>query len=162
MPLTKHVIGAPLFALILVASAPSPAQADVTGFIGTSRNPQSHLVKGAAFGIGLLVVGFEIEGASHSEGTLTKVHGLKTGMANVLVQTPTGSTQVYGTAGAGLYQETLGTASETNLATNIGGGLKIGLSGPLRLRLDFRVIHLMGTPRYATVQRFYAGVNVKF
>ena len=162
MDLSKRVLGAPLFALLLLVASPSPARADATAFIGTSRNPVSHLVRGASVGIGLLVVGFEIEGAIHNEDTLTHVPGLKTGMGNVLVQTPTGRTQMYGTAGAGLYQETAGTISETNFATNIGGGLKFGLSGPLRLRLDFRVIHLMGTPHYATVQRFYAGVNLKF
>ena len=149
-------------ALILLAAAPTPASADATLFLGTSRNPSSHLVKGGAVGIGLLVVGFEAEGALHAEDTLKGVPGLKTGMGNVLVQTPTGGTQLYGTIGAGFYRETLGTASETNFATNIGGGVKIGLAGPLRLRLDFRLLRLNGTPRYATIQRFYAGVNLKF
>ena len=62
----------------------------------------------------------------------------------------------------GFYRETLGSATETNAATNVGGGVKIGLSGPIRLRLDVRFIHLLGSPKYENVQRFYAGVNLKF
>ncbi len=162
MTVSKHLLGAPLVAIALVAAVPSPARADVSLFLGTSRNPSSHLVKGGAVGIGLLVVGFEVEGAKHEENALKGIPGLTTGMGNVLVQTPTGSTQFYGTAGAGLYRETVGTTSETSFATNIGGGVKVGLAGPIRLRLDFRILHLMGTPRYATIQRFYAGVNLKF
>ena len=34
--------------------------------------------------------------------------------------------------------------------------------GPLRLRADYRVLNLHGSPRYATVQRFYIGANLKF
>jgi hypothetical protein len=162
MPVSRHLIGAPLLALALVAALPSPASADASFFFGTSRNPSSHLVKGGAFGIGLLIVGFEAEGAIHEENAVKGIPGLKTGMGNVLLQTPTGNTQFYATTGAGLYRETLGTTSETSFATNIGGGVKVGLAGPLRLRLDFRVIHLMGTPRYPTIQRFYAGINLKF
>lgn len=156
-------VGLALTSLVLLIVAAPPAHADVTAFLGTSRNPSSHLVKGAAFGLGLLVVGFEVEGAIHTENTLKGVPGLKTGMGNLVVQTPTGRTQLYGTAGGGgTYQETLGTASETHFASNIGGGVKIGLAGPLRLRADFRVMNLRGSPRYTVVQRFYVGANLKF
>ena len=36
------------------------------------------------------------------------------------------------------------------------------LAGPLRLRLDYRVFTLQGTPRHSKPQRFYAGLNLKF
>ncbi len=146
----------------VLLSFATPARADVTVFLGRSTTPAGHAVKGAAFGIGLLVVGFEVEGALHTENTAKGIPGLKTGMGNVLVQTPTGSAQFYGTVGGGLYQETLGSASETSFATNIGGGVKVGLFGPLRLRADYRVINLRGTPKYKTVQRFYVGASLKF
>jgi opacity protein-like surface antigen len=45
---------------------------------------------------------------------------------------------------------------------NVGGGVKINLAGPLRLRLDYRVFTLQGSQRDAKPQRFYAGVNLKF
>lgn len=154
-------------ALLAIAT---PARADVTAFFGRSRNTSatpnapavSQGLKGAAFGLGLLVVGFEVEGATHTEDAVKGVPGLKTGMGNVLVQTPTGNTQLYGTAGGGIFRETLGTATETNFATNIGGGIKMGIFGPLRLRADYRLFNLRGTPHYKTVQRFYIGASLKF
>lgn len=172
MHLTKHVIGAPLLALLLIAAAPRPARADITGFLGAVRRPgtgptSDHTMKsvtGASFGMGLIIVGFEVEGAITPEDTVNKVAGLKTGMANVMVQTPTSGVQLYATTGAGFFHETLGTVADTNLATNIGGGLKLALAGPLRLRLDYRIIHMngRGDPTTSTVQRFYAGLNLKF
>jgi len=148
----------------------APARADVTVFLGRSRNTSatpgapavSQGLKGAAFGIGLLVVGFEVEGAQHSEDPVKGIPGLKTGMGSVLVQTPTGNVQLYGAAGGGVFREALGTSSETNFATNIGGGIKMGIFGPLRLRADYRILNLRGTPRYKTVQRFYVGASLKF
>jgi len=160
----------PLLALAALLAFATPAHADVTVFLGRSRNSSStpnapavsQGLKGAAFGIGLLVVGFEVEGAMHTENVAKGIPALKTGMGNVLVQTPTGNVQLYGTAGGGFYQETLGTASKTNFMTNIGGGIKVGIVGPLRLRADYRLLNMRGTPKYSTVQRFYAGLSLKF
>lgn len=149
-------------ALASLLTFAAPARADITAFLGRSTTPSGHTVKGGAIGIGLLVVGFEVEGAIHTEDTLKGIPGLKTGMGNVLVQTPTGGAQLYATVGGGLYRETLGTASETSVATNIGGGIKVGLVGPLRLRADYRIINLRGTPHYKTVHRFYVGAALKF
>ena len=148
-------------ALLLVATA-VPARADVTAFWGVSPTPTTRSAKGFAFGINLLVVGFELEYANTSEDPLTLAPGLKTGMVNGLVQTPTSKTQIYLTAGGGFFRERLGTSTETNIGTNLGGGVKIGLVGPLRLRLDYRVYSLRGTPLEPHPQRFYAGANLSF
>jgi len=85
-------------------------------------------------------------------------------MFNGLLQTPIpiAGMQFYGTAGAGVYHETLLDVSETNVGINIGGGVKVSLVGPLRLRFDYRVFTLQGDPRHEKPQRFYAGVNLKF
>ncbi len=53
-------------------------------------------------------------------------------------------TQFYGTVGAEGYQETLGAFEETHFGTNIGGGAKIKLVGPLRVRLDYRDLQAAG------------------
>jgi hypothetical protein len=82
-------------------------------------------------------------------------------MLNGLIQTPT-RTQLYLTAGGGVFRERLAGGGETMVGTNIGGGVKLPLAGPLRLRLDYRVFNLRGTPLHATPQRFYAGVNLAF
>jgi hypothetical protein len=38
----------------------------------------------------------------------------------------------------------------------------MSLFGPIRLRLDYRVMTLQGDARHPKPQRFYAGVNFKF
>ena len=70
--------------------------------------------------------------------------------------------QLYGTLGYGAYNEELRDQSETNAVANLGGGAKINLVGPLRLRLDYRVFKLQGSPLYETYHRFYAGANLRF
>ena len=149
------------FCLLLL---PSRASADVTAFLGANPTPTARPVKGFAAGMGLLIVGFEVEYSSTNEDTLKRAPGLRTFMGNGLVQTPIpiGGLQFYGTAGGGIFRETLDLATKTNVGINVGGGVKMSLVGPLRLRLDYRVFTLNGSPRHSKPQRFYAGINLKF
>ena len=48
------------------------------------------------------------------------------------------------------------------LGGNIGGGVKMDLAGPLRLRVDYRVFKQGGGALYSPAHRIYAGLNVKF
>ena len=156
------------FAFCLVALlVPSPAAADITGFLGVNTTPVKRVVKGVAVGAGLLIAGFEVEYADTSEDLVLGGPRLRTFMFNGLAQTPIpiAGMQFYATAGGGLYRESFSTepnGNETNVGINVGGGAKISLAGPLRLRVDYRVFTLKGAPRHTTVQRFYAGVNLKF
>ena len=71
----------------------------------------------------------------------------------------------YATTGVGGYREELDATGheETNIAFNTGGGAKITLIGPLRVRVDYRVFKLRGEPlRPSAVHRLYAGVNLAF
>jgi opacity protein-like surface antigen len=150
-----------LGALLLV---PSTAAADITAFLGINPTPSNRVVRGLAVGAGLLVVGFEFEYAATAEDLNEAAPALATVMVNGLVQTPIpiAGMQFYGTAGVGGYRETLDDVSETNFGMNLGGGVKMSLVGPLRLRLDYRVFTLRGEPRHSKPQRFYAGLNLKF
>jgi opacity protein-like surface antigen len=143
---------------------PAKASADLTAFLGASSSPSTRPVKGFAIGTGLLIAGFEFEFAHVNEELEKGAPSLRTFMFNGLLQTPVpiGGMQFYGTAGAGGYRETLNDVSETNVGLNLGGGVKMSLLGPLRLRLDYRVFNLKGEPLHQNVQRFYAGVNLKF
>ena len=143
---------------------PSTASADITAFLGVNPTPTNRTVRGVAVGAGLVIVGFEFEYAHTNEDLSTLAPSLRTFMFNGLVQTPIpiGGMQFYGTAGAGGYRETLAGGSETNVGINVGGGVKMRLLGPLRLRLDYRVFNLKGEPLHPKVQRFYAGLNLKF
>jgi opacity protein-like surface antigen len=168
MRIRFRILG-PLTALLMVLLTPSIASADITAFLGVNGTPSNRLVKGFAVGAGLLVVGFEFEYANTNEDLTDATElapGLRTFMFNGLVQTPfaIAGFQPYATAGAGGYRETLSAPdiSETNVGINVGGGVKMSLAGPLRLRFDYRVLTLKGSPLHPTVQRFYAGVNLKF
>ena len=50
------------------------------------------------------------------------------------------------------------TAVALLVGMNVGGGVKITLAGPLRVRVDYRLFTLRGSPRVSPVHRFYAGV----
>jgi hypothetical protein len=154
----------PLILAVLLACMATPAFADATLFIGTSSTPANRQMKGFAFGIGLLVVAFEFEYANTSEEPLDAAPALRTGMGNILLQTPFAimGLQPYFTSGGGVYRETLDTRQETNFGVNSGGGVKISLVGPIRARVDYRVFKLRGDPLHDTVHRLYAGLNVKF
>lgn len=150
--------------LFVAMLLPSTASADLTAFLGTTPTPSARVVKGFAAGMGLLIAGFEFEYAHTNEDLVEAAPGLRTFMFNGLLQTPIpiGGVQFYGTAGGGAFRETLNEASETNVGINVGGGIKMSLAGPLRLRFDYRVFTLRGSPRYSKPQRFYAGLNLKF
>ena len=155
----------------------STAAADITAFVGATTDPGTRTTKGIAVGAGLVIVGFEFEYADAggddedepsclSGGSGECKPSLKTGMVNVLLQTPRGLAplQVYGTIGGGLYRERYAAIDETDtgFGSNVGGGVKFDLVGPLRIRLDYRVFRLTGDTLYKTPKRFYAGANLAF
>jgi opacity protein-like surface antigen len=154
--------------LALMLLAPANAYADITAFLGVTPTPANRVTRGFAGGAGLLIVGFEFEYADTVEDKVKNAPALKTFMVNGLVQTPfpIGGMQLYGTAGGGGYRESFTgvaqTISETNVGFNVGGGVKMSVLGPLRLRLDYRVFRLRGEPQHANVHRLYAGANLKF
>lgn len=154
----------PLIIAVLLTVAPTAAFADATAFIGVSTTPTRRPVKGLAIGVGLLIVGFEFEYADTAEDETEAAPSLRTGMGNVLLQTPipVAGFQFYLTTGAGAYRERLGARQETHVGLNTGGGAKMSLVGPLRVRLDYRAFKLRGKPLHATVHRVYAGLNLAF
>lgn len=149
---------------LLLALLARPAAADITGFLGVSPSPDARLLKGAALGSGLLVVGWEFEYAVTDSDPAQAAPSVKTGMANGLLQTPVPvfRMQPYFTTGLGVYRERLGARQDTGLGYNTGGGVKITLAGPLRLRLDYRVFKLGKDAVTSPSHRFYAGLNLKF
>lgn len=153
--------------LLLVLSYAHPAFADATAFIGVHTNPERQQMRGFAGGISLLIVGFEGEYASAGEDETDGLSSLTTYSGNVFAQTPFPiiGMRFYATTGVGVYREELDAISheETNVVFNTGGGVKISLLGPLRARLDYRVLKLRGEPlRDSVVHRIYAGINLAF
>ena len=62
----------------------------------------------------------------------------------------------------GVYREELGAHEETDVGINTGGGVKITLVGPLRLRVDYRVFKLGSGALNSPAHRIYAGLNLEF
>ncbi len=147
-----------------VVGAPAVARADITAFIGATMTPENRMARGVAVGLGLLVVAFEFEYANTPEDLEAGAPSLLTGSGNVLLQTPIPvfGVQPYFTTGAGIYREVLGTHEQTGFAPNVGGGVKISLAGPLRLRVDYRIFTLGDAALYSPTYRIYAGLNLAF
>jgi opacity protein-like surface antigen len=184
----RRALPTAVLASALLVLAPTRARADLTAFIGPafSGSPQDALgdnshtsfARGLSVGVGLLIVGFEFEWANSGgddldDGScaLSNVRALcapslTTLMGNVLLQTPRGlgPVQLYGTVGFGGYRERFDPIDEstTNVGTNVGGGVKVSLLGPLRVRVDYRVFKLSGDAVYGTPQRLYVGANLAF
>src|SRR4029453_9237404 len=146
---------------VLAVDAPA-ARADVTAFLGANTTPATRQVRGGALGTGFVIVGFEVEYAFTPDDPAAAPPSLKTGRGNILLQAPFQDFQPYITSGVGIFNESLGTHSETNFGSNAGGGVKIGLAGPVRLRVDSRVFKLGSGALNSPAHRIYAGLNLKF
>ena len=148
---------------LLLAGVPQ-AFADVTVFLGSTSTPSARQARGFAFGGGLVVLGFEFEYSDTRESEEDAAPSLRTGMGNILLQTPVAvhGFQPYFTTGFGGYRESLNGESETQLGGNVGGGGKMRLVGPLRARFDYRVFRLRGEPLHEVVHRIYVGANLNF
>ena len=151
-------------AVLLSAAFASPARADATVFVGANLSPANRQTLGGAFGVGLLIVGFELEYAYTPDDPTANAPALRTGSGNLMLQTPGAfmGIQPYVTAGGTLFRETLGTHQDTSVGLNTGAGVKIALIGPVRLRVDYRVLKLGNGALTSPVHRVYAGLNLQF
>ena len=141
---------------------PAPAAADITAFYGTSSTPESRSAKGVAIGVGIVLIGFEFEYSKISEEEAKAAPGLTTGTGNIVVMTPSFKFQLYATTGGGIYREQWRDFTTTGFARNIGGGVKVGIAGPIRVRIDYRLFSLNGSPIISRYHRVYGGVSLSF
>jgi hypothetical protein len=163
-PPLRRIIAIAATAIVLVAMAAAPARADATVFLGADTTPSNRPVKGFAAGMGLIIVAFEFEYATTSDDVAAAAPSLKTFMGDALLQTPIAifGFQPYVTTGGGIYRETLGAHQDTSFGTNIGGGVKVSLAGPLRLRVDYRVFKLGSGGLCFPTPHLSSGLNPKF
>jgi hypothetical protein len=159
-----RVVALAALAAFFWALLPAPASADATAFIGANTSPANRTAKGVAIGVSLIIIGFEFEYADTTDDLAAGAPSLKTGTGNMLLQTPVAfaGVQPYFEIGGGVYHEELGVVSNTGFVGNTGGGVKISLIGPIRLRVDYRVMTLKNGALVSPAHRIYAGVNLKF
>ena len=151
-------------AALLVTSNPPALLADATAFLGSHPGPEGGSLRGAALGISLRVLGLEFEYADTVRAGDAEAPSLRSGMVNLLLETPRRPPrpQIYASVGGGVYRERGAATAGAGFARSAGGGIKIPLPGPLRLRVDYRVFSLRGSARGGLPQRIYAGVNLAF
>jgi hypothetical protein len=155
---------APILLAAVMLLQTKPAGADVTAFIGANTSPANRQVRGASLGFSLLVVGVEFEYTDTTDDPAAKAPSLTVGSANLLLQPPSSILGVlpYVTAGGGVYSETLGARNDKGFTVNTGGGVKISLVGPLRVRVDYRVFKLESGALISPAHRVYVGLNLAF
>ena len=142
----------------------APARADLTVFAGLQNAPNVRPATGLSVGFGLLLVGWEVEIARAAQDTADLAPSVSSGTASLYVQNPIpiNGVQFYAIAGAGLYRERFGDLYEhDDVHAAIGGGAKIELMGPFKLRLDYRIFKLRDA-RSENPQRVYAGLTLAF
>lgn len=150
--------------VVCVFGVGRPASADLTAFVGTNQTPSNRPTRGMALGLSLIVIGFEFEYSEAVENRDVSAPSLQSSMFNMHVQTPfaVSGLQFYGTIGGGVYRERLDNRQETSFGANLGGGLKMSVAGPIRVRFDYRLFTLRGKPLHARPQRLYVGLNLAF
>ena len=171
--------------LALLVLAPRSAHADLTAFIGAafSGTPQdtivattSHtsLTRGLSVGVGLIIVGFEFEwartqGEDSGEGSCQAPGFRDSAHPRSRPSWATSCADAAGTGpGAALRHRRCrrlpGTIRRSGREHHERGHEfwrrgQISCSGPLRVRVDYRIFKLSGDAVYATPQRFYVGAN---
>jgi hypothetical protein len=144
----------PAFVLAALLLVPATAAADATFFYGrqTSDNDKSS-TRGFALGVSMAIVGFEFEYANVKGDETLLRPSLKTTSGNVLLQTIGIPNQFYFTTGGGYYQEELGKRRGESLPVEHWGRCEATHQGPLRVRVDYRIFSLKGSPRDKTQHR---------
>ena len=149
---------------ILLGAAADPAFADLTIFAGSASTTPRTTV-GAALGLSLQPVGVEFEYGDTPADPHTARPALSTGLFNLVLGASLSTDRrvlVYGSVGGGVYRERLGGYARTDLAASGGGGIYLRLTGPFRVRFDYRLFVLRGNSLHRRPRRAYAALSVAF
>ena len=118
--------------------------------------------RGAAIGAGFTIVAFEFEYASSGDDPTSARRRSRRAWATCCCRRrwpSSGSSRTSRPAAASITRA--GEHGDTGFGFNTGGGVKISLVGPLRLRVDYRVFKLGSGALYSPAHRVYAGLNLK-
>ena len=142
-----------------------PALCRHHGFFGANTTPSNRPATGFAVGAGLLIVGFEFEYANterrcqRRRAVAQDRHGQRP--AADAGRHRAASSRTSRRAAASIGKSSARAATRAS-RSDTGGGVKISLVGPLRLRVDYRVFKLGSGALTSPAHRIYAGLNLKF
>jgi hypothetical protein len=152
-----------------VAQTPT-GPVNLTAFAGAAMVPDAHAVSGIGVGVrpqpGPVSIEFEYS-RSRSDPT-RPVPAIVTLAGNFLVQVPVRQSrfELYGAFGVGFYvlQPDPQSGEDADSAWNFGGGAKVTLAGPLKLRIDYRVFRLAASPgrHHSDLRRLSVGIVAGF
>lgn len=156
--------------LALVLMTPASARADVTMLVGLTAVEGLRPSLAWSFGYRPSAVGVEVEYLSTTPGDYTAggIFG-----SVIVVPVTIARAEVFVIGGVGVWGEGFDGGKRTGVLTaaNVGGGILLGLAGPLRLRIDYRLFRLgevskeeIGAinPSRKYPQRIAAGLSLRF
>ena len=160
-----RVMALTLFAAPAVAQPPD-APVSITAFGGMAMAFGTHPATGVAVAMKPHPgpVSLEFEYVRSQPNPVASGSGIATLAGNILVQ-PTrqrAGLQYYGTFGVGFYSVLRDYQGSTDSARNIGGGAKVTLAGPWKLRMDYRAFLLARTGGNHLAHRIYVGMAAGF
>jgi len=150
------------FALIALLAASSGRAGDVTVFV--ARPDPSEPWRegfGATLGAGILGLGaLEVEAvrfaADGPEGDMTSFSG------TALIAPSVGPLVPFAGLGLGLYRQSLGSASQTDVVRSFAAGLKINVGRVFVIRGEYRRLTFAGTPLIEMDRRYSLGAGIQF
>jgi hypothetical protein len=165
-----------IFSVIVLTFSTAPAVAqgreapiNATAFAGAAMTPDPHVAIGIAVGVRPrpTPVSLEFEYSRSGSDPAERVPAIVTFSGNWLLQFPAQPSryEFYGTLGVGVYVLSLDSkGSEPDSVWNFGGGAKITLAGPLKLRVDYRAFRLAPIPGeyHSNEHRLYLGIVAGF
>ena len=151
-------------AIVLSAACAAPARADATAFLGANLSPANRQVNGVSAGVSLVIVGLSSSMRNATDDQGGRARRSRPGWATCCCRrrSPSPASSRTSPSAAACI-----TKPGTRIATpafgmNTGGGVKISLVGPIRLRVDYRVFKLGSGALNTPAHRIYAGLNLKF
>ena len=164
----RLLIAAWLLALVLVN--PVSASADATFLVGLTSVEGLRPSFAWSFGYRPSAVGVEVEYLTTRPGDYSAggIFG-----SVIVVPMTIAKAQIFFVGGVGVWGEGFDEGKRTGVlsAVNVGGGVLVGLAGPLKLRLDYRLFRLgevskeeIGaiSPSSKHPQRIAAGLHFRF
>ena len=143
----------------------APASADITGFLGANTTPDNRPVKGVPSAPAF----WSSASSSNMPPPIRMTPNGERRRSRPAWATcccrrrsPIFGLQPYFTTGGGVYRERLASTRHTGFGLNTGGGVKISLAGPMRLRSTTGCSNWEAARCYSPAHRFYAGINLKF
>jgi hypothetical protein len=135
----------------------------ITGFFQRA-SPHGRSGVGVGLSVPVFTEIISLEGEYSKSGEEDRSPSLTMWSGNLLLTSPIAVLRLrpYLVFGLGMYRQSLVDERETSLATSQGLGLYVHLSGPARLRFDYRRIQLQGSPLQERQKRFYGGISLQF